>query len=74
MKTTIELPDDLVHRAKIAAAERRTTLRALVEAGLESVLSAEGLASERKAALERLQRGFKLGGRPLARHQVHERR
>ena len=34
MKTTIDLPDDLVAQAKRAALERRTTLRALVDRGL----------------------------------------
>jgi hypothetical protein len=35
MKTTINLPEDLLHRAKIAAAQRKTTLRELVVQGLE---------------------------------------
>ena len=34
MKTTIELPDDLVAEAKRVAIQRRTTLRALVDRGL----------------------------------------
>jgi Arc/MetJ family transcription regulator len=38
MKTTIELPDDLVARAKRAALERKTTLRALVDRGLRREL------------------------------------
>jgi len=44
MKTTIELADDLVHRAKAHAAERKTTLRALVERGLHEVLNADAQA------------------------------
>ena len=40
MRTTIEIPDSLLAKAKKAAIERRTTLRALVEAGLRKVLSA----------------------------------
>ena len=39
MKTTIELPDAIVHQAKVIAAERRTTLRELVLQGLEHVLA-----------------------------------
>ncbi len=39
MKTTVELPDALLAEAKRAAAERGTTLRALVEAGLREVLA-----------------------------------
>lgn len=39
MKTTVDLPDALVHRAKVFAARRRTTLRQLVVQGLEQVLN-----------------------------------
>jgi uncharacterized coiled-coil protein SlyX len=39
MKTTIELPDAIVHQAKVIAAERRTTLRELILQGLEHVLA-----------------------------------
>jgi len=35
MKTTIELPDELLHRAKMIAVQRRTTLKELVVQGLE---------------------------------------
>jgi Arc/MetJ family transcription regulator len=38
MKTTIELSDPLLEEAKRVAARDKTTLRALVEAGLRSVL------------------------------------
>ena len=41
MKTTVELPDDLVIEVKKAAAERRTTIRDLVERGLRRELAAE---------------------------------
>lgn len=40
MKTTVELPDDLVIEVKKAAAERRTTIRDLVERGLRRELAA----------------------------------
>ena len=43
MKTTVELPDDLFVSAKKAAAERRTTLRDLIERGLRRELAAERL-------------------------------
>jgi hypothetical protein len=39
MKTTVELPDDLVIEVKKAAAERRTTIRDLVERGLRRELA-----------------------------------
>jgi hypothetical protein len=38
IKTTIEIADDLLVAAKRHAAERRTTLRTLVERGLRSEL------------------------------------
>lgn len=42
MKTTIELPDELLIAAKKTAAERRTTLRALFERGLRRELAGAG--------------------------------
>ena len=38
MRTTLELPDELLKRAKIAAVERGTSLRDLVGAALEREL------------------------------------
>jgi hypothetical protein len=42
MRTTLNLDDDLARRAKQSAAERGTTLTALVEAGLRRELQAHG--------------------------------
>ena len=39
MKTTVDLPDDLLIRAKKRAAETRTPLRVLIERGLRRELS-----------------------------------
>lgn len=39
MKTTVEISDALLERAKERAAARETTLRALIEEGLRSVLA-----------------------------------
>lgn len=41
MKTTLNLSDDLLLRAKELARERNTTLRSVVEEGLAAVLGAE---------------------------------
>jgi len=41
MRTTLDLPDDLLKRAKISAVERGTTLRELVAAALEHELAVE---------------------------------
>lgn len=48
MRTTIRLDDDLLARAKRAAAERGTTLTALIEDALRRVLAREsGLQGDR---------------------------
>ena len=49
MKTTLELPDDLLIEAKVVAARRRTTLRAMMEHALRreiGVSEAGGTAAE----------------------------
>jgi hypothetical protein len=40
MRTTLDLPDELLKRAKIAAVERGVTLRELVESALANDLAA----------------------------------
>jgi hypothetical protein len=40
MKTTVELPDGLLREAKQTAIRERTTVRALIEQGLRTVLTA----------------------------------
>jgi hypothetical protein len=44
MKTTVELPDSLVREAKRVALREGTTVRALIERGLRSVISGRGAA------------------------------
>ena len=39
MKTTVELPDGLVREAKRMALREKTTVRALIERGLRSIVS-----------------------------------
>lgn len=39
MKTTIDFPDDLLHRAKIAAVQRKTTLKEIVLQGVDYVIT-----------------------------------
>ena len=73
MKTTIDLPEAILHRAKIVAAQRKTTLKELVLLGLDWVMGSGPEAPDRKAALARLQKGLRLGGRRLTRDQAHER-
>jgi hypothetical protein len=51
MRTTLDLPDDLMKRAKIAAVKRGSTLRDLVAEGLRRVLTDEA-ALKRKRMTE----------------------
>ncbi len=74
VKTTIDRPDEVLHRAKVVAAQRRTTLKELFLSGLELVMKADAQAPVREAALSRLRQGLHLRGRPLTREQAHARR
>ena len=73
MKTTIELPDDLLERTKVAAAQRRTSLKKLVIEGLEIVLGDAPPAPDVSAALDRLEKGIHLSGKMLTREEAHAR-
>lgn len=73
MKTTIDIPDDLLHRAKVAAAQQRTTLRELVTKGLDRALRPREDEGDRRTALARLERGLRLRGQPLSREESHGR-
>jgi len=72
MKTTIELPDELFRRAKVAAAREHRSFRQLVIEGLELVLG-EDQSVVAEEALERLRKGYRLGGKPMKRESNHAR-
>ena len=80
MKTTIDFPDELLHRAKIVAAQRRTTLRELVIKGLETMTSAESdedSEDDRKKTLTRLLKAMQASNTdpmvPLKREELYDR-
>lgn len=80
MKTTIDFPDELLHRAKIVAAQRRTTLRELVVKGLETVtsdLGDEERHNERKKTFTRLLKAMRASNTepmvPLTREEIYDR-
>jgi hypothetical protein len=52
MRTTIELPDDLLILAKQFAAGRRTTLRALIERGLRKELKHSEPSAKKNRAIK----------------------
>lgn len=79
MRTTIDVPEELLHRAKIVAAQRKTTLKELVLAGLEYTtrhvpVDAE---AERKATFKRLLNGMQATNAepvvPLTREEIYDR-
>ncbi|MDA1275179.1 MAG: hypothetical protein O2960_14200 [Verrucomicrobia bacterium] len=47
MRTTIDLPDQLFHRAKLIAAQRHTTLKELISNSLQRALDADNVVQER---------------------------
>ncbi len=51
MKTTVELPDELLIAAKRRAVETRTTLRRILERGLRRELEASAGARDAKRAI-----------------------
>ena len=80
MKTTIDFPDELLHRAKGIAAQRRTTLRDLVVQGLDVVTSeidTERKEKERKAEIKRLLNAMRASNteamQPLTREEIYDR-
>ena len=73
MKTTIDVPDKLLHQAKVVAAQRRITLREMMLTGLGQALGNQAMGSEPSGALARLEKGVRLGGKFLSREQVHAR-
>jgi hypothetical protein len=74
MKTTIDLPESVFRRAKVAAAQQGVTLKELMITGLELALQNGRDSGSRDAALVRLRKGLSLGAKPLTREQTHERK
>lgn len=79
MKTTIDLPEEILHRAKIVAAQRKTTLKDLVITGLTHALesSADQEEVRRRECSERLLSALQASNiepmRPLKREEIHDR-
>lgn len=79
MKTTIELPDETLRRAKVLAAEQRTTLKEIFTRALEKYMEMPPESEEktRKATLKRLLKEMQATNtspmQPLKREEVHDR-
>ena len=70
---TIRIDDEeLVQRAKVLAAERGTSLSALVRQYLSELVGRDqAYEKARKQAMRVLRQGLHLGGRPLPRDEVY---
>jgi len=77
MKTniTLKVDRDLLRRVKVLAAEKDTSVSALVTAQLEkAVRERDGYEQAKRRALARLKRGYNLGYKPPAsRDEFYER-
>lgn len=77
MKTnvTLKIEADLLKEARVLAAEKGTSVSAMLAAQLEeAVLDRRGYQQAKKRALARLKRGFDLGWKPpRSRDELHER-
>jgi hypothetical protein len=78
MKTTIELPDELFHHAKVVAAERGTTLKDIMVQALKLWFRtpAEDEEKNRKATVKRLLQAMRASNTepmiPLKREEIYD--
>lgn len=79
MKTTVDLPEELLHRAKVAAAQRKTTLRELVFQGLDYVIEhpLQDIEVRRRSTLQKLLDRMEATNTepmvPLRRDEIYDR-
>ena len=79
MKTTIDLPDETLKRAKVYAAEQQTTLKNLMTHALENFMSSPPPSEEktRKTKLKRLIKEMQAANsepmQPLTREELYDR-
>jgi len=74
---TLSLPDDLIRKAKVYAAQRNSSLNALVRGLLEEALSADRrtrAAADRLLAIAECGPYFERDPRSIRREEIHERR
>jgi hypothetical protein len=72
---TVQLDEVTIQRARVLAAQRATSISALVAAEIERLVEeADGYDRAKAAALAQLRRGFHLGGGPIpGREERHAR-
>lgn len=80
VKTTVDLPEEILHRAKVVAAQRKTTLRELIIQGLTYTFRSAATSEEdkRRERADRLITALSRGRNtesvgPLKREEIHDR-
>ena len=73
---TLSIDKDLIHKAKIIAAQRRTSISGMLSYELEKMIHQyEHYQRAKRNALEHLKKGYHLGGRGIEnREELHERK
>ncbi|MBN2321801.1 MAG: hypothetical protein JXR49_22170 [Acidobacteria bacterium] len=71
---TLRLDESVIRQAKHAAVEQDQSLSEWITNLITRTVSKKTRSlSAREKALQRMKRGFHLGGEPLSREQAHER-
>jgi len=72
---TLSLDKDLIQRAKVISAKRRSSISNMLSQELQRIIeSAENYETSRKKAISNLRTGYHLGGIITAsREELHER-
>jgi len=71
---TVQLDRETIRKAKVLAAKRGTSVSGFIASQIrESVEADDAYESARRTALDLIERGLHLGGRPLKRDDLHER-
>lgn len=80
MKTTIDLPDDIFLKAKVFAAEQRTTLKEVLVQALQRFMQTppETEEKQRKATMKKLLKAMQASNTepmvPLTREEIYAER
>jgi hypothetical protein len=70
---TLKLPAETIRKAKIVAAQRSTSISALVIEKIEELVGEDAeYQAARRRAFEWLSQGWHLGGRPMSRERPHD--
>jgi len=71
---TLSLEKDLLQKARVLAARRSISVSRLLSEELARIVQqADSFDQARRAALKDLEQGFRLGGEPAKREDLHER-